>query len=85
MSDFNLNPQDGPKGIFTSKARILTDVDLFEISLVTFPANEAARVSEVKEREKGKRKERKGDGLDSSAFHDAAERLRQAARNLLIP
>jgi len=30
------------------KARILTDVDLFEISLVTFPANEAARVSDVK-------------------------------------
>jgi HK97 family phage prohead protease len=30
------------------KVRILTDLDLFEISLVTFPANEAARVSEVK-------------------------------------
>jgi len=30
------------------KARILTDVELFEISLVTFPANEAARVSNVK-------------------------------------
>ncbi len=30
------------------KARILTDVDLFEISLVTFPANEAARVNNVK-------------------------------------
>ena len=30
------------------KARILTDVDLFEISLVTFPANEAARVDDVK-------------------------------------
>ena len=27
--------------------RVLTDVDLFEVSLVTFPANEAARVSEV--------------------------------------
>jgi Escherichia/Staphylococcus phage prohead protease len=30
------------------KARVLTDVDLFEISLVTFPANDAARVSDVK-------------------------------------
>jgi len=30
------------------KTRILTDIELFEISLVTFPANEAARVSEVK-------------------------------------
>jgi HK97 family phage prohead protease len=30
------------------KVRTLTDVDLFEISLVTFPANEAARVSDVK-------------------------------------
>jgi HK97 family phage prohead protease len=30
------------------KARVLTDVELFEISLVTFPANEAARVSDVK-------------------------------------
>jgi HK97 family phage prohead protease len=30
------------------KARVLTDVDLFEVSLVTFPANEAARVGEVK-------------------------------------
>jgi len=30
------------------KVRVLTDVDLFEISLVTFPANDAARVSAVK-------------------------------------
>ena len=30
------------------KVRMLTDVDLFEVSLVTFLANEAARVSEVK-------------------------------------
>jgi HK97 family phage prohead protease len=30
------------------KARILTEIDLFEISLVTFPANEAARVRDVK-------------------------------------
>ncbi len=30
------------------KARVLTDLELFEISLVTFPANEAARVRGVK-------------------------------------
>lgn len=30
------------------KARLLTDVELFEISLVTFPANDSARVSDVK-------------------------------------
>jgi uncharacterized protein len=30
------------------KVRILTDVDLFEISVVTFPANESARVRDVK-------------------------------------
>ncbi|MFA4994223.1 MAG: HK97 family phage prohead protease [Bdellovibrionales bacterium] len=57
------------------KARILTDVDLFEISLVTFPANEAARVSDVK----------KGDSRGKPkhpATSEAAERLRQAARAL---
>jgi HK97 family phage prohead protease len=58
------------------KARILTDVDLFEISLVTFPANEAARVSEVKTPSPGKavalRRELKA----------AAARLNQAARKL---
>jgi uncharacterized protein len=30
------------------KTRTLLDVDLFEISLVTFPANEAARITQVK-------------------------------------
>ncbi|MDR3450743.1 MAG: HK97 family phage prohead protease [Alphaproteobacteria bacterium] len=64
------------------KARILTDVDLFEISLVTFPANEAARVSEVKKRGgEGKKREAEGNS-DSSTLHQAAERLRQAARAL---
>ena len=67
------------------KARILTDVDLFEISLVTFPANEAARVSEVKERESGRERERAGEILNALAFSNAAERLRQAARTLLVP
>lgn len=32
----------------TRKLRTLLDVDLFEISLVTFPANEAARITQVK-------------------------------------
>jgi HK97 family phage prohead protease len=65
------------------KARILTDVDLFEISLVTFPANEAARVSEVKKRDRGS--EIGGQGRknsDAVTLSQAAERLRQAARAL---
>jgi HK97 family phage prohead protease len=64
------------------KARILTDVDLFEISLVTFPANEAARVSEVKV---GRQRPSIGDRKDTPhppILTQAAERLRQAARNL---
>jgi HK97 family phage prohead protease len=36
------------------KARILQDVDLFEISLVTFPMNDATRISGVKARERFK-------------------------------
>jgi HK97 family phage prohead protease len=31
-----------------SRVRTLTDVDLFEVSLVTFPANDAARIRAVK-------------------------------------
>jgi HK97 family phage prohead protease len=58
------------------KARILTDVDLFEISLVTFPANEAARVDDVKTPTPGK-----GEGLRRE-LRAAAERLNQAARTL---
>ncbi len=56
------------------KARVLTDVDLFEISLVTFPANEAARVSEVKSPEKRLPLR--------SELRLAAERLNRAARIL---
>lgn len=55
------------------KARILTDLDLFEISLVTFPANEAARVSEVKLR---------AAQTDADATRAIVERLNMAARNL---
>jgi HK97 family phage prohead protease len=56
------------------KVRVLTDVDLFEVSLVTFPANEAARVSEVK-----------SPGNAAAAKRElraAAERLNRAARKL---
>jgi uncharacterized protein len=58
------------------KARILTDVDLFEISLVTFPANEAARVDTVKTPTPGR-----GAALRRE-LRAAAERLNRAARTL---
>lgn len=61
------------------KARILTDVDLFEVSLVTFPANEAARVSEVKT---GSAPHQEKSNSDSSVLSQAASRLRHAARVL---
>jgi HK97 family phage prohead protease len=65
------------------KARILTDVDLFEISLVTFPANEAARVSDVKRRDRHSESGVRGkECIDPSLLAQAAERLRQAARTL---
>jgi len=55
------------------KARVLTAVDLFEISLVTFPANEAARISEVKEQIPAS---------NTDLLAQSADRLRAAARNL---
>ncbi|MDD3289071.1 MAG: HK97 family phage prohead protease [Alphaproteobacteria bacterium] len=63
------------------KARILTDIDLFEISLVTFPANESARVSDVKspaahEELSSRLKD------DSDATRAIVARLNQAAQNL---
>lgn len=68
------------------KARVLTDVDLFEISLVTFPANEAARVNGVKKLEaRGSRLEARA-GKKSQDFpaeiSRAAARLREAAAHL---
>ncbi len=57
------------------KARILTDVDLFEISLVTFPANESARVSDVKT-------PKPSAAADRRTLHAAAARLREAAKAL---
>jgi len=62
------------------KARILTDLDLFEISLVTFPANEAARVSEVKVSHQSS--VIRCQNANTSALSQAAERLLQAARVL---
>lgn len=63
------------------KARVLTDVELFEISLVTFPANDAARVSGVKSprvvgAKAGKR------GKDADATRAVVARLHKAARAL---
>jgi len=68
------------------KARILTDVELFEISLVTFPANDAARVSAVKSPERGtsqkkKSPNRKGE-IDTVATRAVVARLERAARVL---
>lgn len=58
------------------KARVLTDVELFEISLVTFPANDAARVSVVKEKKQEKKK------MDADATRAVVARLHKAARAL---
>ena len=69
------------------KVRILTEVDLFEISLVTFPANDAARISEVKAipkpRTVGKRTSLRSAGqTDAAATRAVVTRLHQAARVL---
>ncbi len=62
------------------KAKILTQVDLFEVSLVTFPANDAARVSGVKAPPiKSPAKKRQS---DRAAAKKAADRLKKAARTL---
>ncbi|MFA6280384.1 MAG: HK97 family phage prohead protease [Bdellovibrionales bacterium] len=62
------------------KAKILTEVDLFEVSLVTFPANDAARVSGVKAPPaKAPAKKRQSDKV---AAKKAAARLKKAARTL---
>ena len=58
------------------KARVLTDVDLFEISLVTFPANEAARIDDVKTPAHGKGE------MMRRELRAAAARLNQAAKKL---
>ncbi|MBI1274198.1 MAG: HK97 family phage prohead protease [Alphaproteobacteria bacterium] len=55
--------------------RLLTDIDLFEISLVTFPANDAARIHHVKAPIAGPKNA-------SGAMRAAAARLNRAARTL---
>lgn len=69
------------------KARVLTDVDLFEISLVTFPANDAARISDVKSPKKAvtkkritKRKAR--EKVDKAATKKVVARIHKAAKKL---
>lgn len=62
------------------KARILTEVDLFEVSLVTFPANEQARVDDVKTPFSCARRH---DGVtDDATTRAIVARLHQAARLL---
>lgn len=73
------------------KARILTEVDLFEISLVTFPANDAARVSDVKAPKKTINRKKKtvsktsSNGkmnVDKAATKKVVVRLHKAAKKL---
>jgi HK97 family phage prohead protease len=65
------------------KVRVLTDVDLFEISLVTFPANEAARINDVKSPAetavRGTRPKKHSDDLRAivAHLHRAARALKQ--------
>ena len=67
-----------------TKARLLTDIDLFEISLVTFPANDAARVSAVKgpTRSAGAMGAVPAVQTDRRLIAAAAARLREAARTI---
>lgn len=61
------------------KARILTDVDLFEVSLVTFPANESARVGDVK----APMREVFGRVPEDADIRAIVARLNRAARTLV--
>lgn len=61
------------------KARVLTDIDLFEISLVTFPANEAARVRDVKSPATSTRRRL---NTGSETTRAVVARLHEAARAL---
>ncbi|MDD3182365.1 MAG: HK97 family phage prohead protease [Alphaproteobacteria bacterium] len=63
------------------KARVLTDVELFEVSLVTFPANDAARISVVKTVTKRPLSKAKGK-TDTVATRAVVARLKKAARVL---
>jgi HK97 family phage prohead protease len=61
------------------KVRVLTEVDLFEVSLVTFPANEAARVTAVKTPTRTSPAKEKA---NAAATKKAVARLKKAARIL---
>lgn len=63
------------------KARVLTELDLFEISLVTFPANEGARVSDVKS-PPVRSAHFKRAPTDADTTRAVVARLHQAARTL---
>lgn len=62
-------PVRGQYGELTDKVRVLTKIKLYEVSLVTVPADEAARVTDAK-----------GLGLP---FDDHSERVRVAVRELV--
>lgn len=71
------------------KVRVLTDVELFEISLVTFPSNDAARVSAVKmprrpssKKQASAARGRVAASTDTEATRAIVARLHQAARVL---
>jgi HK97 family phage prohead protease len=59
------------------RARVLTELELFEISLVTFPANESARVSVVKTTPKERAR-----AQDDVLARAVVARLHEAARVL---
>ena len=61
------------------KVRVLTEVDLFEVSLVTFPANDAARVTAVKAPIRKTPAKKKA---DEAATRKVVARLKKAARTL---
>lgn len=62
------------------KVRVLTDVELFEISLVTFPSNDAARISGVKTPLRGAVP--KKIVIDKEATKRVVNRLNRAAAKL---
>ncbi len=64
------------------KARVLTDVELFEISLVTFPANDSARISSVKAPRVTPKKKQGDKKTDADATRAVVARLHKAARAL---
>lgn len=54
------------------KTRTITEAKLLEISVVTFPCNELARVASVKNQENGMTEEELMNALSEAGFHDDA-------------